>query len=93
MIERQQRHPPGHFLRCASCAREPAHIVSRGRPAGQDTDPRNPIRGERHHIECARCGRSTARHPDLAAATVEWGANYAQQALPLRVVARRRVAA
>lgn len=93
MIQRRQPHPIGTFLRCSGCAREPAHIISRGRPYGQPCDPRNPVTGDRHHIECARCGRATARTETLAPAITEWGANYAQQQLPFRVGASRRRAA
>lgn len=97
MIQRHQPHPPGTFAACVGCRREPKHIVSAG------SSNREPILSggpsERHALECARCGRSTARYATLTAAIDEWGAVYSQAPLPLptRVVRiahpRKRAAA
>lgn len=89
MIERVVNHPAGRFSRCRSCNNEPRHIRTSGRSS------REPVQflaaGQRHGLEC-KCGARTARHDTLAAAEAEWGADYAQLALPLRA-RKRRVAA
>jgi Fe2+ or Zn2+ uptake regulation protein len=93
MMQRHHPHPPGTFLRCSCCMREPHHIVSHGPGRSHATNPTAPHVGERHHLECARCGRVTSRHATLVEAEAEWGIAYAQQQLPLRVVPTRRQAA
>lgn len=90
MIERVIQHPAGRFTRCRSCAQEPRHIRTTGRSS------KEPVQflhaAVRHTIEC-RCGARTARHDSLGGAEAEWGTDYAQLALPLRAVRRRKVAA
>lgn len=89
MIERIVTHPAGRFARCRQCGTEPRHVSTSGRSS------REPCQfiaiGHRHSIEC-RCGARTTRHDTLAAAESEWGSDYAQLALPLRIRRRRKVA-
>jgi hypothetical protein len=93
MIQRQQSHPAGTFAACSSCKREPRHFIAAGSCSREPIDVRAGGPGERHTLECSRCGRTTARHASLPAAINEWGAAYAQGALELRAVSsRRRVA-
>lgn len=93
MIQHQQAHDPGTFAVCSGCKREPVHIVSRGVAMGEAVDFRDPnCTATRHFLECCRCGRSTARHPNLDDAVAEWGQKFAQAELKLRVVGKRRVA-
>ena len=93
MIQRHQPHPIGTFAACSGCRREPRHVEVRGRSNAEPLDFRTGASATRHALECAPCGRSTARHPTLDAAIGEWGAAFAQGALPLRVVPRRRAVA
>lgn len=90
MIQRVIKHPAGRFARCRTCGSEPHHISASG------TTTAEPVAfatiGIRHAMEC-RCGARTARHDTLAGAELEWGSDYAQLALPLRVRKHRRVAA
>ena len=88
MIQRHIPHAPGTFASCSTCRREPKHIATLGR--ARDEIITIAQLGERHTLECAICGRSTARHATLDAATAEWGAAHAQGALPLRIVPQRR---
>lgn len=89
MIQRVVTHPAGRFTRCRQCGTEPRHIQSTGRSS------REPVQfiaaGQRHSIECG-CGSRTAHHDTLANAETEWGCDYAQLALPLRLSRRRKVA-
>ena len=94
MIQHVTPHPAGTFARC-TCRREPVHVQLHGRSKAEAHD--KPIDFDapaiRHALECRHCGRATARHITLDDAVAEWGAAYAQAALPLRVVnPRRRVA-
>ncbi|WP_458068672.1 hypothetical protein [Rhodanobacter sp. BL-MT-08] len=90
MIERVIHHPAGRFTRCRNCGSEPRHIHVLGRSS------REPVvfmaTGPRHRIEC-RCGTRTTPHTTVTGAELEWGTDYAQLALPLRVPRRRSVAA
>ena len=90
MIQRVIKHPAGRFARCRMCGCEPHHISASG------TTTAEPCAfatiGIRHHLEC-RCGARTARHAELATAETEWGSDYAQLALTLRVRKHRKVAA
>jgi hypothetical protein len=90
MIERTSTHPAARFAQCRQCGHEPRHIIAVGRTS------REPVQfiasGQRHHLEC-RCGARTAKYPTLTHAETEWGADYAQLALPLRIARRRKVAA
>lgn len=90
MIEHVIQHPAGRFARCRSCGQEPRHVRAAGRSS------KEPVQfigaGQRHSIEC-RCGARTARHTILADAETEWGSDYAQLALTLRMRRRRTVAA
>jgi hypothetical protein len=90
MLERIVTHPAGRFTRCRACGAEPRHV----RIAGRST--REAVQfiavGHRHALEC-RCGARTTRHDTLTGAEAEWGTDYAQLALPLRVARKaRRVA-
>lgn len=89
MLERLITHPRARFTRCRACGAEPRHIATTGRSS------REPVQfiaaAPRHALEC-RCGARTARHATLAAAEAEWGSDYAQLALPLRVRRSRRAA-
>ncbi|MBN8921615.1 MAG: hypothetical protein BGP10_15885 [Rhodanobacter sp. 68-29] len=89
MLERIISHPAARFARCRACGAEPRHVLTVGRSS------REPVQflaaSHRHGLEC-RCGARTARHDTLANAEAEWGTDYAQLALPLRV-RRRRAAA
>lgn len=90
MIQRTVSHPAGRFARCRQCGAEPRHIRSTG------TTTREPVAfaiiAARHSIEC-RCGARTANHASIAGAELEWGADYAQLMLPLRVSRRHKAAA
>lgn len=91
MIYREQKHPPGTFLRCEGCKQEPKHVQANGRHA---TEPvRIGAPSERHMLECPPCGRRTPLLPSLALAVAAWGENHKQTALPLRVVPRKAAAA
>lgn len=90
MIERVIHHPTGRFTRCRACDHAPRHIRVDGRSHNEAV--LFLACAPRHRIECA-CGARTALHETLAAAETEWGADYAQLALPLRVRRGRRVAA
>lgn len=93
MIQRHQPHPTGTFAPCSGCRREPRHIVTAGRSEHERVSIPRAELGDRHALECCLCGRSTARHHDIATAVGEWGEAYAQDSLPLRVVAHRKRAA
>lgn len=93
MMQTHIPHPPGTFSPCGECQREPKHIVSSGRSSNEPIDFRRSGTTERHSLECCPCGRSTARHPSLAAAVDEWGVAFAQACLPLRFSRARRKAA
>lgn len=90
MIEQVVSHPAGRFTRCRKCSQEPRHIRASGRSS------KEPVQffaaGHRHSIEC-KCGARTARHDSVTAAEHEWGMDYAQLTLSLRVPRRRRAAA
>lgn len=90
MIQRIARHPAGRFARCRACGSEPHHVTAGGATSAE------PVAfatiGLRHHLECS-CGARTARHATVTAAEAEWGSDFAQLALPLRVRRRRTVAA
>ena len=90
MIERVVSHPAGRFTRCRQCGAEPRHIRTSGRSS------REPVLftviSHRHSLSCS-CGARTAKHDNITAAEAEWGMDYAQLALPLRVSRRRKVAA
>lgn len=90
MLERVVSHPAGRFARCRACGAEPRHVLTTGRSS------REPVQflaaANRHALEC-RCGARTARHENLGTAEAEWGTDYAQLALPLRVRKVRRAAA
>lgn len=90
MIQRHQPHPPGTFAPCSGCRREPKHIVIAGRSRGETTLNRSTDTGDRHALECCRCGRSTARHPHLDNAKGEWAAAFAHKRLPVAMVPQRR---
>jgi len=82
VIERIVPPQRGRFLLCASCARQPHYVVSRGRAAGEPAiAPGEPT--ERHRLECSACARSTGRHPTLDGAELEWGQKWAQMPLVL----------
>lgn len=87
MMQRVQRHPPGTFLRCSGCGKEPVHVTVAGT---HSSEPVRTTGGMRHVIECCPCGRRTARHDTLDLAVKAWGTNHAQAALPLRIVATRK---
>ena len=90
MIESAITHPSGRFTRCRACGHEPRHIRTNGRSS------REPVQfkatAARHAIEC-RCGARTSRHDTLTDAETQWGADFAQLTLPLRVARRRSAAA
>lgn len=91
MIQRQIPHAPGTFAACRGCRREPSHIAFAGFSAAEAAAASaTTLATSRHALECARCGRSTARHVSLDDAIAEWGAAYAQASLPLRIVPARR---
>lgn len=89
MIQHTKTHPAGRFARCRQCGTEPSHIVSKGRSS------KEPVQfiaaAHRHSLECRR-GARTVKHATITRAEAEWGSDYAQLALPLRVVRRRKVA-
>lgn len=94
MRQIEQKHPPGTFPLCNGCKREPLHVVTLGRHRDEGSAVMR--EGQRHSLECPRCGTSTLRHPTLELAHEEWGTRFAQlelvlppQRRALRVVARR----
>jgi hypothetical protein len=87
MLERVIQHPQGRFARCRKCGAEPRHVAARGYSTRDPIIHLETPSNVRHHLEC-RCGARTGRHAELTHAEVEWGADHAQLALPLR--ARRR---
>lgn len=89
MLEYVVHHPAGRFARCRGCGAEPRHVRAHGRASSEPVDVLHPA-GIRHRLEC-RCHARTALHGTLAEAETEWGADFAQLALPLRAQ-RRRVA-
>lgn len=82
MLERVIPHPSGRFARCRKCGAEPRHVSARGYSTREPVILLQQASSVRHHLEC-RCGARTGRHAELAAAEREWGADYAQLALPL----------
>jgi hypothetical protein len=105
MIERVIQHHAGRFARCRSCNTEPRHVRTAGRssvePLGLVPTALTPlsrvvtmkhIGSIRHYLEC-RCGSRTCKHITITDAEIEWGSDFAQLTLPLRVSRRRKVAA
>lgn len=90
MIQRIVKHPAGRFARCRKCGSEPHHVSASGSTSA--TPVAFAVIGGQHHIEC-RCGARTSRHATLCAAELEWGSDFAQFELPLRVRRRRQAAA
>ena len=90
MIEHVIREAAHRFRACDGCGRQPLHIEIRGRTALEAAArPTTPC--QRHQLECAACGRRTARYASLALAEQEWGVKYA--VLPLALPMRGRRAA
>lgn len=90
MIESICNHPAGRFTRCRDCGTEPRHVRAAGRSTNEPVTFA-PV-GIRHKLECRDCGARTGLHATLTAAEAQWGTDYAQLALPLRVSRRRRAA-
>lgn len=90
MLESICQHPGGRFTRCRECAAEPRHVRIAGR-SSKEPVAFAPV-GIRHRLECSSCGARTGAHGSLAQAEAQWGTDYAQLALPLRVARRRRAA-
>lgn len=89
MLESICKHPAGRFTRCRNCGTEPRHVSTAGRSTKEPVTFA-PV-GIRHKLECP-CGARTGLHANLVAAEAEWGTDFAQLALPLRVSRRRRAA-
>lgn len=90
MLESICTHPSGRFTRCRECGAEPRHVRAAGR-SSKEPIAFAPV-AARHKLECA-CGARTGLHASLADAERQWGTDFAQLALPLRLPRRRRVAA
>lgn len=87
MRQQHVTHLAGTFPACSGCQREPMHIATYGR-SNREANTRATLDGERHHLECNRCGRKTAMHPSVDAAIADWTSAYALPATRERTARR-----